>query len=122
MREDPDPSREATMPTATIDLPDESIPSRFGSPEAFGDALSLATAMFWYTRGQISQGRAVEIAGLDRADFLDALSRERIDLIQVNTTDLERELARARKEDRGHLTADLPGTDRVAGGLAVSAK
>jgi predicted HTH domain antitoxin len=37
--------------------------------------LRIAAAVKWYELQKISQGRAAEIAGLSRAEFVDALGR-----------------------------------------------
>jgi predicted HTH domain antitoxin len=50
--------------------------------------LRLAAAIYWYQRGEISQEKASNIAGLDRIDFLMALSREQVDAFIVDFDDL----------------------------------
>ena len=40
----------------------------------------------------LSQGRAAEIAGVPRADFIDALAARRIEVVQVDPDKLPREL------------------------------
>jgi predicted HTH domain antitoxin len=55
--------------------------------------IRLAAAVHWYSRGLISQERAAQVAGLDRTDFLLALSREGVDVFAVDLTFLRRELA-----------------------------
>ena len=47
-----------------------------------------------YERGEISQEKAAQVAGLDRTDFLLALAREGEDAFVVDFADLERELQR----------------------------
>ncbi len=44
-------------------------------PKTFTQELRTAAAVAWYERQQVSQGRAAEIAGLSRAEFIDALGR-----------------------------------------------
>jgi predicted HTH domain antitoxin len=56
--------------------------------------LRLAAAIHWYQRGEISQEKAASIAGLDRTDFILALSREKVDVFNVDFDDLQRELER----------------------------
>ena len=63
------------------------------SPEEFAREMRLSAAAHWYSRGQISQEMAAEIAGLNRKGFLLALSREKVDVFVVDFDDLERELA-----------------------------
>lgn len=50
--------------------------------------------MHWYQRGDISQEKAANIVGLDRTDFILALSREKVDVFNVDFDDLQRELER----------------------------
>ena len=44
-------------------------------PEEFVRELRLAAAVKWYELERVSQGRAAEIAGVSRAEFIDALGR-----------------------------------------------
>ena len=82
------------MATVTLDLPEDVLSARRGSPEQFGRDLRLAAAIHWYSSGEISQERAAGVAGMDRADFLAALARAKVDVFVVDQQDLERELAR----------------------------
>ena len=82
------------MATLTLDLPEEVFSALRRSPEEFGRELRLAAAIHWYQRGQISQEKAAQIAGLDRTDFLLALAREGVGAFVVDFEDLERELGR----------------------------
>jgi predicted HTH domain antitoxin len=54
--------------------------------------LRLAAAIHWYQRGIVSQEKAASVAGLDRSDFLMALTREGVDAFTVDFDDLQREL------------------------------
>jgi predicted HTH domain antitoxin len=82
------------MPTITMDLPEGVFSALRRSPEEFARELRLAGAIYWYSRGEVSQEKAAEIAGLSRPDFLDVLARERVDVFVVDMNDLKRELAR----------------------------
>ena len=64
------------------------------SPDEFANKMRLAAAIHWYERGEISQEKAAQVAGLDRTDFLLALAREGEDAFVVDFADLERELQR----------------------------
>ena len=44
-------------------------------PEGFTRELRIAAAVKWYEMRRVSQGRAAEIAGISRAEFIDALGR-----------------------------------------------
>lgn len=82
------------MATLTLDLPADVFSALRRSPEEFGRDLRLAAAIHWYSRGQVSQEKAAQIAGLDRTDFLVALAREGVDAFVVDFEDLARELQR----------------------------
>jgi len=82
------------MPTVTMDLPTDVFSTLRRSPEEFAREMRLAAAMLWYSRSMISQEKAAEIAGLNRAEFLRALARNEIDVFVVDFDDLEREVDR----------------------------
>jgi len=82
------------MPKVTMDLPEDAFSALRRSPEEFAREMRLAAAMLWYSRGMISQEKAAEIAGLNRAEFLGALARNEIDVFKVDFNDLQREVDR----------------------------
>jgi predicted HTH domain antitoxin len=77
------------MTTLTLELPEEAFSALRRSPAEFGRELRLAAAIHWYQRGQISQEKAAQVAGLDRTDFLMALAREGVDAFVVDFDDLQ---------------------------------
>jgi len=82
------------MPTVSLDLPEDVFSALRRSPDEFVREVRLAAAIHWYERGEISQEKAAEIAGLDRTDFLLAIAREQADAFVVDLDDLNRELDR----------------------------
>ena len=90
------------MLTFSFDVP-EWVPKATGeSPETFLGALRLAAAMFWYERGEISQGTGAAVAGLDRTDFLLSISKHKVSIFNYDVEDLQRELSRiAAERERG---------------------
>jgi len=80
------------MATVTMELPEEVFSALRRSPEEFVREMRLAAAIHWYERGEISQEKAAQIAGLDRTDFLLTLGHERADGFVVDIEDLKREL------------------------------
>jgi predicted HTH domain antitoxin len=81
------------MTPITLQMPDDVFAALRRSPDEFARELRLAAAVHWYSRGEISQEKAAEIAGLNRKEFLLALAREKVDVFLVDFDDLKRELA-----------------------------
>jgi predicted HTH domain antitoxin len=63
------------MVQMTIEMPEEALAALHKDPESFAKELRLAAAVKWYEMRLVSQGRAAEIAGLARSDFIAALAR-----------------------------------------------
>ena len=78
----------------TLELNDDVLSALRRSPDEFAREMRLAAAIHWYGRGEISQEKAAQIAGMDRTDFLLALAREGADAFVVDFADLEKELQR----------------------------
>ena len=83
---------EKWMATLTIDLPDDVYSALRRSPREVEGEVRLAAAIDWFRRGIISQGRAAELAGIPRADFIDALAARKIEVLTVDLDDLRAEL------------------------------
>lgn len=64
------------------------------SPEEIVQEMRLAAAIIWYAQGRISQSRAAELAGVSRAQLLDALSASGISACQETLEDLDEVLER----------------------------
>lgn len=84
------------MATLTIELPEGVLSALQQSPGEAEKDVRLAAAIEWYRRGAISQGRAAEVAGIPRADFIDELAARKIDVVHVDVEELKRELDLAR--------------------------
>lgn len=61
-------------------------------PTTFASELRIAAAVKWYELRKISQGRAAEIAGLSRAEFIDALGRYGVTPFQQNAEEILRDV------------------------------
>jgi predicted HTH domain antitoxin len=68
-------TEEKAMVHIAFDLHEGALASVRQDPETFTRELRTAAAVKWYEMRRISQGRAAEIAGLSRTEFIDALSR-----------------------------------------------
>jgi len=73
-------------------MPEGAFSTLHQAPHEFVREMRVATAVKWYELGRISQGRAAEIAGLTRADFIDALSRYRVSPYQYTAEELIKEM------------------------------
>jgi predicted HTH domain antitoxin len=81
------------MKTVSIQLPETVFSALRKNPDEFVQEMRIAAAVKWYELGQISQGKAAEIAGLTRSDFINALSRYQVSFLQYSPQELEQELA-----------------------------
>jgi predicted HTH domain antitoxin len=78
-----------------LELPDSAFSALHKSPSEFGQELCLAAAVKWYELTIISQEKAAEIAGLSRAEFIEALGRFRVSPLQYSSQEVISELADA---------------------------
>ena len=82
------------MPTLTFDVPDGALSALRLSPPEFVKQMRVAAALLWYSKGEISQSKAAEIAGTSRAEFINELSYRRISVVQITAEELEEEIHR----------------------------
>jgi predicted HTH domain antitoxin len=81
------------MKTVSIQLPETVFSALRKNPDEFVQEMRIAAAVKWYELGQISQGKAAEIAGLTRSDFINALSSYEVPFLQYTAQELAQELA-----------------------------
>jgi len=74
-----------------FDLPEDVLAAMKRDPAAFVRDLRLVAAVKWYEMQQISQARAAELAGISRAEFIDALGRFGVSPFQLSLDELVRE-------------------------------
>ncbi|HEV7671741.1 MAG TPA: UPF0175 family protein [Thermoanaerobaculia bacterium] len=58
-----------------IEMPEGALAALHQDPQVFASEMRLAAAVKWYEMKSVSQGRAAEIAGIPRSEFLEALGR-----------------------------------------------
>jgi predicted HTH domain antitoxin len=103
------------MKTIALEVPDDLAEFFGGSDEELATEIRLAAAIEWYRRGVVSQGKAAEIAGMSRTNFLLALGRAGVDAFQISEAQLKQEVERGLEAHRQRLAADLPHETGVAG-------
>ena len=81
------------MQTVSLEIPATTFAALGESPDEFISEMRIAAAVKWYELGDISQTKAAEIAGLTRAEFINALSRYQVDFMQYTAQELAQELA-----------------------------
>lgn len=80
------------MTTISIELPESIFSALRKDPNEFTQELRLVAAIKWYELGQITQGQAAQIAGLNRAEFINILSRYQVSTFQYTPEEIEADL------------------------------
>jgi len=78
----------------TIELPENAFSALRSTPEKFVREMRLASAVKWYEMGLVSQGKAAELAGVSRQEFLQSLARFNVSPFQETAEELAEEYER----------------------------
>ena len=66
------------------------------SDDEFADELRFLAAVKLYELGRLSSGKAAELAGMTRVDFLESLARVGVPAINLRDEEVEQEIRAAR--------------------------
>jgi predicted HTH domain antitoxin len=77
-----------------IEMPEGALAALRKDPAGFVKELRLAAAIKWYELGEVSQGRAAEIAGISRQELLAELGRYRVSPFQYSPEEVLEEAGR----------------------------
>ncbi len=81
------------MVSISIQLPENVFSALRKNPDEFVQEMRIAAAVKWYEVGQISQNKAAQVAGITRAEFINALFRYQVDFMQYTAEELAEEMA-----------------------------
>jgi predicted HTH domain antitoxin len=83
------------MTTITIQCPDSVLISLKEDPDSFQRDVALAAAMKFYELGRLSSGRAADLAGLSRIEFLRRASDFKVPAWNLTDDELREDLRNA---------------------------
>lgn len=83
------------MSTIQVDVPEEALISLKTDSEAFSKELPLLAAVKLFELGRLSSGRAAQLAGVSRVEFLDCLGRYGVSPLDLSEDELRRDMTDA---------------------------
>lgn len=84
------------MSTLRLQVPDEALISLKTEEEAFGREVLLLAAIKLFELGRLSSGRAAQLAGISRVEFLSKLPRYRVSPYgKMTAEELDRDVSNA---------------------------
>jgi predicted HTH domain antitoxin len=79
----------------TIEMSEGALAALRQDPATFTRELRLAAAVKWYEMRRISQGKAAEVAGLSRSEFIAALGQFGVTPFQYDADEIVEDAERA---------------------------
>lgn len=84
-----------SLRAVTLEYPDEVLISLKASAEEFTQELKMLAAVKLFELGKLSSGRAAQLAGVSRAEFLLALGYYRVSPFHFTAEELDRDVFNA---------------------------
>lgn len=81
--------------TISLTLPEEPLISLKEQPETFAQELTMLAAVKLYELGRLSSGRAAQLAGVSRVEFLLGLGRYQVAPFQLDANSLAEDIKNA---------------------------
>jgi predicted HTH domain antitoxin len=83
------------MSMVQIDVPNEVLISLKESPETISQELSILAAVKLFELGKLSSGRAAQLAGMSRVEFLNTLGQYHVSPFALTDEELEHDIDNA---------------------------
>ncbi len=83
------------MSTVKIEIPEEVLISLKETPETIAREVGILAAVKLFELGKLSSGRAAQLAGVSRVEFLMLLGRYQVSPFSLTTEQLERDVNNA---------------------------
>jgi predicted HTH domain antitoxin len=89
------PYEHNTMSSISLEIPEEILISLKETPESLSREISILAAVKLFELGKLSSGRAAQLAGMSRIEFLTALGRYQVSPFSLTSQQLAQDVNNA---------------------------